>query len=226
MPLLQQPPDPQRPDRADSTDRRHATGAWLALAAILSVGALLAWPLPRAAIDWQPALAWTQAWRAFTAAAVHYSGLHLGANLLGAALVAALGVVANVPVRMVWAWGAAWPLTQFGLLLKPELLHYGGLSGVLHAGVAVASLYLVMCGARAQRWIGVAILAGACIKVIGETPWGAPLRHGGGWDIAVAPLAHATGLIAGLLCAGVAEIVARRRQPRQPRMRRTSDVVE
>ena len=200
--------------------------AWLGLAALLAVGALLAWPLPRAALDWQPALAFTEPWRAFSAAAVHYSGLHLGANLLGTALVAALGVVARVPMRMVWAWGLAWPLTQFGLLLKPELLHYGGLSGVLHAGVAVASIYLVVRGAGAQRWIGAAILLGACIKVIGETPWGAPLRHGGGWDIAVAPLAHATGLIAGLLCAAVAEVVSGRRQKPQPRMRRTSDVVE
>jgi rhomboid family GlyGly-CTERM serine protease len=197
--------------------------AWLGLAALLAAGALLVWPLPRTVLDWQPGLAFTQPWRAFSAVAVHYSGLHLGANLLGAALVAALGVVARVPARMVWAWGLAWPLTQFGLLLKPELLHYGGLSGVLHAGVAIAALYLLMRGAGAQRWIGAAILVGASIKVVGETPWGAPLRHGGGWDIAVAPLAHATGLVAGLLCAAVAEAFAGRRQPR---MRRTSDVVE
>lgn len=189
---------------------------------MLAVCALLAWPVPRTLLDWQPALALSQPWRAVTAVAVHYSGLHLGANLVGAALVAALGAVAGVPARMVWAWAVAWPLTQWGLLLKPELLHYGGLSGVLHAGVAVASLYLVMCGARAQRWIGAAILAGTCIKVLGETPWGAPLRHGGGWDIAVAPLAHATGLVAGVLCAAVAQGLALR----QPRMRRTSDVVE
>ena len=200
-----------------------SSAAWLGLAALLAVAALLAWPVAHTVLDWQPALAFSQPWRAFTAAAVHYSGLHLGANLLGTALVAALGVVAQVPARMVWAWAVAWPLTQFGLLIQPELLHYGGLSGVLHAGVAVASLYLVLRGQGAQRWIGAAILAGTCIKVIGETPWGAPLRHGGGWDIAVAPLAHATGLIAGLLCAALAEAVA---ACRQPRMRRTSDVVE
>ena len=182
-----------------------ATWAWLGFASVLAVSALLAWPVTRTTLDWQPALAGSQPWRAFTAVAVHYSGLHLGANLVGAVLVAALGAVAQVPKHMVWAWFAAWPLTQWGLLLKPELQHYGGLSGVLHAGVAVAALYLVMCGARAQRFIGAAILAGTCIKVLSETPWGAPLRHGGGWDIAVAPLAHATGLVAGLVCAAVAQ---------------------
>ncbi len=191
---------------------RRAPLAWVGLAALLGLGALLPWPLARTTLDWQPALALAQPWRAFTAVAVHYSALHLGANLAGAVLVAALGAVAQVPARMVWAWAAAWPLTQWGLLLQPELLHYGGLSGVLHAGVAVASLYLVMCGVRTQRVIGAAILLGACTKVLLEQPWGAPLRHGGGWDIAVAPLAHATGLLAGVLCAAAAQGIARRRQ--------------
>ena len=39
-------------------------------------------------------------WRAFSAAAVHYSALHLLANLAGVALVGALGVVARVPAPM------------------------------------------------------------------------------------------------------------------------------
>lgn len=175
---------------------------------LLAASALLAWPLDRTALDWQPALAATQPWRAFTAVTVHYSGMHLAANLVGALLVALLGWVSRVPARMVWAWGAAWPLTQWGLLLKPELLHFGGLSGVLHAGVGVASVHLVIRGVRAQRLIGAAILAGAIVKVLGEEPWGAALRHGGGWDIAVAPLSHTTGLIAGMACALAAEIVS------------------
>jgi hypothetical protein len=34
-----------------------------------------------------------------------------------------------------------------------------------------------------------------------EQPWGSVLRQAADWDIAVAPLAHATGATAGLLCA-------------------------
>ena len=178
--------------------------AFAALAALLAAGALLAWWLPAPMIDWQPALAATEPWRAWTAAFVHWSAMHLGANLVGAAVVGALGWTARVPLRVALAWAAAWPLTQWGLLLRPELAHYGGLSGVLHAGAAAAALWLVVQGRGRQRGVGAAILLGITLKLVHEEPWGALLRTGGGWDIAVAPLAHATGAIAGLLCTALA----------------------
>lgn len=174
--------------------------AWAGLAAGLGLAALLAGLLPRPAIDWQPALAAAEPWRAFSAAAVHYSPLHLAANLAGAVLVGLLGVVAELPVRCAWAWFAAWPLTHLGLLLRPELAHYGGLSGVLHAGVAVAAVHLIARGTPRRRGIGAAILVGLVAKVLGESPWGPVLQLRDGWDIAVAPLAHATGTLAGVLC--------------------------
>jgi len=109
---------------------------WVALAAALALAAVLATSLPPDSLEWRPALAWSEPWRALSAAGVHYSGLHLAANLAGAAVVGALGVAAAVSPSMTWAWAAAWPLTQFGLLARPDLLHYAGLSGVLHAGTA------------------------------------------------------------------------------------------
>jgi rhomboid family GlyGly-CTERM serine protease len=174
---------------------------WALLAAGLAIGAAAAWPVPRAAIDWQPSLVLLEPWRWWTAAFVHYSLLHLGANLAGAALVGALGHVARVPRCVVIAWLAAWPLTHLGLLLQPQLLHYGGLSGVLHAGVAVIALHLLMAARGARRRIALAILAVLAIKLLGEAPWGDALRHPAGWDIAVAPIAHATGALAGAICA-------------------------
>lgn len=187
---------------------------WPAFAALLCLLALLGTQIPQTYIDWQPSLALTNPWRAFTAIAVHYSHLHLTANLAGAALVAALGFAARVPTASTIAWAAAWPLTQIGLLSKPELLHYGGLSGVLHAGVAVVAVHLIAAGATAQRWVGGALLIGLCAKVLNESPWGPALRHPPGWDIAIAPLAHATGLVAGLGCAVIAECIRRRATPR------------
>jgi rhomboid family GlyGly-CTERM serine protease len=197
--------------------------AWIGLAALLrALAGGVAWAavwapqgLPPTAIDWQPGLALHEPWRAFSAAALHYSALHLGANLVGCVLVAALGVTAQVPRRMAWAWFGAWPLTQLGLLVQPALLHFGGLSGVLHAGVAVAATHLLVTATGRRRALGAAVLLGAGIKVVSEAPWGEPLRHMPEWDIAVAPLAHTTGLVAGVLCGLLAHLGhALRRPPR------------
>jgi hypothetical protein len=156
------------------------------------------WPTTASALDWQPALAATQPWRAVTAAWVHLSPLHLGANLLGTLLVAALGVVAGCGPRAALAWALAWPLTQLGLLAQPQLLHYAGLSGVLHAAVVVAALQLVLNEAGRRQAIGALLLAGLAAKLLLETPWAGALRWAPGWDIAIAPLAWAS---AGALCA-------------------------
>ena len=185
--------------------------AWVALAAALAFGALLAFALAPGvndSLDWQPARALQEPWRAASAALVHYSALHLAANLAGAALVGALGWFARVPWPIAAAWLVAWPLTQLGLVVRPELLHYGGLSGVLHAGVACVAWQLIVHARGTRRAIGGLTLAGVAIKVASEAPWGATLRQPAGWDIATVPLAHASGLVAGLLAAAVCDAIA------------------
>ena len=167
------------------------------------VGAVFGWPLERERWDWQPALVWLQPWRLYSAIAVHYSPAHLAANLVGAGLVAALGVSARVTLPMVWAWAVAWPMTHLGLLADPGLAHYGGLSGVLHAGVAVVAWQLVRDGTGARRNIGAAVMIGLIVKVLSESPW-AGAHHDAALGISVVPLAHAAGLLAGLSCAAVA----------------------
>lgn len=177
--------------------------AWLALAALMAAASVLAWWLPAALLDWQPALVLQQPWRAWTAITVHWSERHLLANLGAALAVAAFGWAARLPRRATLAWALAWPLTHAGLLLQPALAHYGGLSGVLHAGVAVATLWLMVTARGRARLIGLAAFVGMLVKLASEEPWGPPLRTGTGFDIATAPLAHATGAAAGLLCAGL-----------------------
>jgi rhomboid family GlyGly-CTERM serine protease len=177
---------------------------WLGLAALFAKASVIGWFVPAVLLDWQPSLAMAEPWRAFTAAFIHWSPMHLGANLLGLVVVAALGVAAQAPLRLTLAWLAAWPLTHWALLLRPELAHYGGLSGVLHAGVAAVALWLVLLERGRRQALGGAVWVGLLIKLALEQPWGPALRTGGGWDIAVAPLAHATGALAGMLCALVA----------------------
>lgn len=185
---------------------KHGSAGWVIVAALLCAWALVAGRLDARLIDWQPALALREPWRALTAVGVHYSPLHLAANLAGALLTGAFGVAAAVPPRAAWAWLAAWPLTQFGLCVAPELTHFGGLSGVLHAGVVIVVVCLLVQGTAAQRGIAVLVLIGYAAKLVAEDPTGPALRHPEGWDIATAPIAHAAGTLAGAACGAVAMI--------------------
>jgi rhomboid family GlyGly-CTERM serine protease len=159
-----------------------------------------------AVLAWQPSLWITEPWRAWSAAWVHLSRLHLGANLAGGVLVMALGAAAAVPMRAVLAWALAWPLTHVGLALVPQLARYGGLSGVLHAGVAVVAVTLLRRRERAERRLGGAIAAVLVLKLLSETPWRGALAHPEGWDIATAPAAHVSGVVVG---AGLAWLLVR-----------------
>ena len=130
-----------------------ASRVWLTLCAAFAVLSLLAWPLPREALD--------------------------GPREALAGLIAL-------------------PLTQLGLLLRPDLLRYAGLSGVLHALVAIAALTLLMRGGR-ERLVGAGILAGLAIKLALEAPLGPALRPTPGFDFPVAPFAHLCGALAGVV---------------------------
>ncbi|WP_088283506.1 rhombosortase [Ideonella sp. A 288] len=182
---------------------------WPGLCGCLAVGAAMAVGQDADAWNWQPALALQEPWRLWTAALVHLSPLHLGVHLIGVALLAALGVAAGCGPRASLAWALAWPLTHLGLLWQPALQHYGGLSGVLHAGVAVVAVHLWVQGTGRRRRIGLVVALGLVTKVLLEAPWSGAPRQSVGWDITMAPLAHATGAVAGLLCAAL--LCARRR---------------
>lgn len=163
-------------------------------ALVVGTGRGLAWDV----LCWRPELAWTEPWRWWSAAWVHLSALHLQANLVGVALVVALGWVARVETRAVLAWALAWPLTHLLLQVQPGLTSYGGLSGVLHAGVVIGAASAWRSAPnRWARGVAAALAGGAVWKVLAEQPWAAVLTHPAGWDIAVAPGAHASGLCAG-----------------------------
>jgi rhomboid family GlyGly-CTERM serine protease len=207
--------------------------AWVVLAGVLCLGALIVTALCAAgggalsdsalarALDWQAALGLREPWRLWTCAWVHWSVAHLLINLAGGAVVAFVGWRARLDTVATWAWLAAWPLTQLAMAalgadrVAAAMPHYGGLSGVLHAGVIVLGLSLAWPRAPARppadRWIGVAIVAGTLAKVVLEAPWHLELRPSDALGISVAPVAHACGIVAGLLAWSVARLVSRRR---------------
>lgn len=189
---------------------------WAGLCAAAALGAVAARFIDPALLRWQPELAFSQPWRLVTAAWVHLSSQHLIANLAGTAVLAALGRAAGCDRRAAIAWAGAWPLTHLGLLAQPTLAAYGGLSGVLHAGVAVAAWQLIRGGHGLRRAVGAAIAAGLAAKVLLEAPWLGPLRQVPGWDILVAPAGHASGALAGWLCALACGVGSRAGQAPQP----------
>ena len=193
---------------------RAAPLPWRLLSVLLGVLAMLGWGIEPGILDWQRALLLTQPWRLFSAVGVHYSPAHLLLNLAGLAGVAALGAVARIDSAPAWAWVAAWPLTQLGLLVDPDLAHYGGLSGVLHAGVAIVAIHLLRGAASRERRIGAAIVLGLALKVGLEFPWSPPTLHPA-LQIMVTPLAHVSGLVAGLACGGAVHLLARRNSRRR-----------
>jgi hypothetical protein len=85
----------------------------------------------------------------------------------------------------------------------------GQLTGIIDAGVAVVSLWLIVRARGGRRAVGAAVMTGLVIKILSEDPLGPLLRHTPEWDIAVAPLAHATGALAGLLCGAIALVLTR-----------------
>lgn len=186
--------------------------AWCAMALVLLLGSLIAFtPAAKPVLEWQPERAIGEPWRAWSAAFVHYSRLHLIGNLTGLALTAAFGWVSRVPTGGAVAWGVAWPLTHLAFLwLAPDLRHYGGLSGVVHAGVAIVLTQLFITGTRGHRAVAAAVLAGLVAKIVSETPWRGAVQQLEGWDIAIAPIAHVSGVLAGTCAALVLHALQRR----------------
>jgi len=177
-------------------------------------------------LDWQPARGLSEPWRLWTCAWVHGSIAHLLANVAGAAVLAFVGWRARLAPAAALAWLLAWPGTQLlmAAIGSPRLAavmpHYFGLSGVLHAGAVVLGLSLARPRAHAhthalepprrERWIGLAIVAGTLVKVALEAPWTLAPHADETLGIAVAPVAHACGIGAGLLAWAALGLVLRR----------------
>ena len=265
--------------------------AWVVLAALLCVGAVVVTAIsaergtalataPLAlALDWQPALGLREPWRLWTCAWVHWSAAHLFVNAVGAVVVALVGWRARLSTAAALAWFLAWPATQLLMAalgadrVAAAMPHYGGLSGVLHAGVVVLGLSLAWPAVRQrarppaahsrvdtgfvatrasaiepsritegpwamtemgthtvlpvstleqppaqvaaerplrERWIGVAIVAGTLMKVVFEAPWDLAPRPSEALGMSVAPIAHACGVVAGLLAWGGVRLLGQR----------------
>lgn len=185
---------------------------WAALSLLLALPSLAFDPVPLALPPefWPPDLArlalrpdqgvhqpmwswWTTAW-------LHGSEAHLWRNLFGAGLILLLGVLSDANRQDTFAWLLAWPLTQVGMLMEPSLSSYVGLSGVLHAGAVIVGLANLHHPRQpSHRAAGIVLLAWVAGKLIMENPWAHDLVLSEASAITVAPWAHLSGALAGVL---------------------------
>lgn len=150
-----------------------------------------------------PSAGWKQApWVWWTAAWVHGSVQHLGRNLFALLLLGIIAQASHATRRSALSWLMAWPMTHLGMLLQPALLgSYCGMSGVLHAGITILCIQHITTDHRfpTRRVFGLVLLLALSTKIIMENPWHNTVIHPSGSDITVAPWAHLSGIVAGLV---------------------------
>jgi hypothetical protein len=132
---------------------------------------------------------------------------HTFGNALTLAAVGVLGHAVGARSNETLALLIAWPLSTLGLLLWPAVGWYAGLSGVIHAAVAIVAWRALT--QRGTRGIGTLLAAGLLIKLLLERGWAVPMAFDSNWGFNVARAAHLSGAVVGLIAAAVIDGVAR-----------------
>jgi len=169
------------------------SGSWLLLCALHAVASMLLWWAREGVVDvfiWR-ADGWTaQPWTLWTSAWVHLNTPQLIFNQI------ALGALTA------FAWVLlAWPLGQLSLLWWPQIGYAVGLSGLLHAGVAVLAVQLLRRRIpipKAKRWGGLLALV-LLGKLLLERGWAYPVVWDGANDMSVVQAGHLSAAAWGLL---------------------------
>lgn len=146
---------------------------------------------------------WTQTpWTGWTASLVHLSWIHLGANLLGLGAVAVLGYAVRAGGFAVAALLLAWPLSNLGLVLWPNVSTCAGLSGLLHAATAILWSFVAInlkttAGNRFLAWM---LFGGVALKLMLEQPWAIPVVFDPNFGFEVIQASHWLGTLVGATC--------------------------
>ena len=144
-------------------------------------------------------------WTLWTGALVHLGPAHLWANLGALVALAVLGHQQRLPASAAWGWLLAWPLTTLALLAWPEVGRYSGLSGLIHANVAVIWSYVAI--KNKAKWLSFVLLSAMALKLLHERAWQSAVVYSPDWGFEVVVAAHLAGAGIGALC-GLSAVVS------------------
>jgi rhomboid family GlyGly-CTERM serine protease len=154
--------------------------------------------MPATLFIYSPDLWLPHPWTLWTAPLVHLSAAHALANYL--ALVALVGMAAlgggrQLLGRYLVGLFVAWPISTLSLALCPQVTSYVGLSGLIHAGIALLGILLL----QGSRYLGSALLLGLALKLWQEQSWVQPVVWSADWGFNVVVIAHLYGAGVGLV---------------------------
>lgn len=180
------------------------SASWLLLCALHGVASMLLWWAGAGTVDlfiWR-ADGWTrQPWTLWTSAWVHLNTPQLIINQMALGALTAFAWVIRPHWTSTVAWLLVWPLAQGCLVLWPQIGYAVGLSGVLHAGVAVLAMQLLrqrIAIPQARRWGGLLTLA-LLGKALLERGWAYPVVWDGASEVSVVQAIHLASTAWGLL---------------------------
>ncbi|MGB4060116.1 MAG: hypothetical protein WBK26_07855 [Burkholderiaceae bacterium] len=188
---------------------------WLSLCLLHAVASMLVWwaGAPVAQVLTWRADTWAQhPWTLWTTPWVHIHTPHLIGNQLAVGALAAMAWLVRPNAVASVAWLLAWPTVALVLPWWPHIGYAVGLSGLIHAAVAVVSVHLLLCQdpfvPRSRRWGGL-LAAGLCAKLALEQGWHWPVVWSNSADMSVVQAAHLTGAVAGAVFSTVLALVWR-----------------
>jgi rhomboid family GlyGly-CTERM serine protease len=167
---------------------------------ILSAVILLLALLPETVQSWliyeRNALLQGQIWRAFSAHLLHSNHWHLLMNIAGLLLVMLLhgGYYRWRMLLLLWFFCAG-TISSMLYLFSPQIHVYVGLSGLLHAMLAMGAIKDIQLNQRS----GILLLVGLLAKVLWEQWQGPDLALAELINASVATDAHLYGVVAGLI---------------------------
>lgn len=188
---------------------------WLSLCLLHAVASMLVWwagaPVAQA-LTWR-ADTWAQhPWTLWTTPWVHIHTPHLIGNQLAVGALAAMAWLVRPNAVASVAWLLAWPTATLVLPWWPHIGYAVGLSGLIHAAVAVVAVHLLLCQdpfvPSSRRWGGL-LAAGLCAKLALEQGWHWPVVWSNSANMSVVQAAHLTGAVAGAVFSTVLALVWR-----------------